>query len=573
MFCEKCGSAIAEGESVCSTCGAPVGVQPQFDTPEESTRLQDFAPQFDSQPQDFAPQFDTQPQDFAPQFDTQPQDFAPQFEGQTVGAQQPKKRMNKKLKIALFAGGGVLIAGLIVLLVLLLNRKPSMAELEKNSFHQALESFSDGMKFEDATYTVKLEPGQYLIDFAQTQNIDLSWLENVNVEFTSDTSSDRAGYRAALSLNGTQIGVISALMDLNSDKLMISADGLSDYIGEMDLNGTGMSAVGMVKAIDNPKTIKLIEKYYDIIFDSIENVKESSGDFTAGGVSQKCRILTADISMRQALGIVKKILTEAIDDPDFKDLLSSMYNTGVFGSYNSFDEMYEEVRDGIRNALDSVSNVSDGASDTTLFTLVDYVSDKTIIGRTIKVYFSSGQPIQITFGNAKSGDKFGTELSVNGKTYLSGSGTCSGSTLNGELMIYGGDTQLASLKLYNFDYDTNEGGVEISLTKSAWEMITRDSTLASALAIGSVRIDKTGDTSVINIMAGNERVLKATLTKRGKEAVNIDSTLKRTDINEWPHTVSIEELYDRLKKAGVPDEMLISLLVGVSNRADDMYNH
>ena len=588
MFCENCGSAVAENERFCGNCGAPL--KAAASTPVQypsSAPAPDHvsypsavpAPNPVSYPSS-APSHDpvsypsaapaTYPTAYPTAAPAQQQGYMPQFY-QQAPAPKPKK---KALAIVIACIAFVLVAAIVTGAVLLFAPK-SMAALEKESFSKAISAFNEFTNIEsflkDGSYSIELEPGDYLLDMISNDNVDLSWLEKVGVDFTVSTNDDERGYEAKLTINGTEITTLDAIADVDSKMLTFMLEGLSDSVGLYDLsdNNTSSASFGVLAAqIDMSKALKVLVKYYDIALDYLNGAEESNGTFEAGGVVQSCKIYTADLSERQLDEIAKKILESAIDDADVKDVVISLYDAGLLdqnNNYSSSSEYYEDFRDGLRDSLDDVNDRLTSDSDDTALTLVDYVSGNEIVGRKVITYSNGAKNTEFVFGNSHDGNKFGTVFSVNGTACLMGSGTMNGTKLNGKMTLYYSDSdEIGTIELVDYDYGKNEGEVDFSLSKNGWYALTGNSSTSRDLSLSTLKITFGDSENTFDFVIGNESLLKTTVTKGRSQKIKIDDSLPKVDYDDWPDTLDKDELIDRLEDAGVPDSLTKQIRSGIN---------
>ena len=518
MFCENCGSAVAENERFCGNCGAPV----------------------------------------APPF--QQQGFAPQF-NQTA----PAPKSKKKAGVVIIACVAVVLVAAIVVGAIMMFAPKSMAALEKESFRKMISSFVsftniDSM-MKDSAYSIEVEPGDYLIDMIGGSSVDLSWLDTVGLDVATNISDKEYGYEAKLSLNGKEIATIDAVFDVDKKIMKLMLDGLSDSVCVYDMSESVSSvSIGVLASrVDVNKAVKVLEKYYDMALEYLKDATDSKGTFDAGGVVQSCKIYTADLSEKQLKELAQKILESALNDSDIKDIVDSLYDAGMLDQYNNYSgssEFYEDFQENIREALDNLKDEMSDASDDTAFTLVDYVSGNEIIGRKIITYSDGSKDNEIVFGNAHDGNKFGTVVSVNGTDYLVGSGTQNGTKINGEMHVYSdGSDEIVTIGFVDYDYSKDAGEIDLSLSKEGWYLLTHNSSTSRDLSLSTLKITMGGNTETLDFVIGNESLFKATISKGNSRKIKIDNKLPQVDYNDWADTLDTSELLERLEDAGVPDSL------------------
>ena len=578
MFCEKCGAMITDGERFCGNCGAPVDLS------------QHAAPQQQNTPQETVMQNNTQPYGAQPyvlqQYGDQQYTGQPygdqQYAGQQYGGQQfsyqpeaPKKKgLGKKGLIGIIAAAVVLVVGGFLAFALatglFLPPAAKLHRIEKKALHSAISTYDDNIgktaSQDKGAVSIDIEAGEYLKTFASSQGVDLSWLNNLTLDYAVDTSSNVPGAQAKFSLNNVELAAFKVFVDTNANQILMGADGLSDCYAAMDMDdlGYGYSNLSEMMAAsgDSEEGLKLVEKYFGLAVDTIDKVETSKGSITANGVTQNCTVYTTQFTDRMAVNMGKKVLTTARDDKELKKyleknypLLTSYIAAGRSGDMQTFDEFYANFITEIDEGLDSLDQSEMNIKDEVLFTMEEYVSGSKIIG--IKITTNYGQ--SMFFGVAENGKNFGIEMTALGQTYLTGSGTKNGSRVSGDLHVFDDGTALADIKLTDFDAKKCEGTMEISLSTEVWDELVSSSSTASILSNASMKIDFESNKTVIDILFMGQSAVKATIKEGKKETLKPDSSMPTVDVDEWAQTLDTSVLVERLRNAGVPEMYLSSL--------------
>lgn len=577
MFCENCGTRLGDGELFCSNCGARVNAAPQNPAPAVNS-----APQYNPAPQQpYAPQEQVYA---APQ-----QTYAPQFGAQNEP--KPKKKKSKK-PIIISAVALVLVAAFVVVAFatgLFGGGDKVVAGMEKKSLHNAIDTFHEIVDVkaltEGGTYTLSLEPGEYLKSLMSSQGLDLSWLSGASVEFATDHKDGAFAASVGLSLNGTRIADLNAVVDMDNGLLLLNLGDLADgyvsfsidsltsslsnalsglNLGSFDLDEISPMLSGSLPDIDIEKVLTLIEKYYVIAFNALDDPVESSGTFSANGVSQSCTVYTMTITQKSVYQVAKKVLESVVDDAEIKALLRDFYPMiqeylAGYADYldfdvNDFESVYSYLRNILKSYLDQFDSVAGEVSDETLAVIEDYAADGAIVGRRITV---GGH--EILFGNAHDGDRYGTEFAVDGVCYLLGSGTSKGSVLNGELQILSRNTYLATVKVIDFDYSKNTGSFEIQISSGAANALGVDSTVSAVLSALTFKINFTESQMTFDVDIAGQSALKASLTQSDARSLSFSMSGEQKDIQSWASSINLTELLNRLKSAGIPAEYFSSL--------------
>lgn len=601
MFCGKCGHQMPDGQRFCDNCGAPTDLSPsetmkQSDMPEntndfdyryeseetqvlggqnvpqdmygseETQVLSDYnAPQPNaSQPPYMPPQQAYTPQQPInnPQQPYNPQGYMPQYGYQPA---QPQKKSKKPLVIGIIAAVVVLcvVLGALFLPKLFMSDKDRMHSLEKEAVHEALNTYKNAVEesgLQKGTVALDIEPGQYLADLAKNQGVDISWLKKAKITTTTDSKDNVNASRVRLSLNDTEVACLDLLTDSKTNTSLIGLDGLAPGYGKIDQNAIRTAITGLT-SIDNEKATALIEKYFAMAVDSIENVKKTSEEITAAGVTEKVTVYTATISERQSLEIGKKVLTAALDDAEVKAFLekaypalSSMVSTGSSG----FEEFYQNYQNSINDQLRDITEQLTGASDDAVMLLTEYVSHDKITGIKVSMPQEGSEYSAVL---ALKGTDFGAQVTVNGETVVTGtgSGNIFTASVNGDFRVYVNGSVYANIKLTDYNLKEFKGTVEISLTKDAWSYIVTDSSTAAMLSTASLKIDMAKEKSTLDVVVAGQSFVKASVTKSEPEKLSFDTNVDSVDASEWSQTINYSELMKRLVDAGVPADFIRSM--------------
>lgn len=551
MFCEKCGSRLVDGEPFCGNCGAPAGAPPQN---AAATTVQP-------------------PVSAAPAAEAV-SDYAPSFE-----PKQPKPKMSKKKKKAIIISCVAVVAAVGIFLAIAFATGLFKSDKDKfedtvmsttgNTLGKVREVIHSDFIQDGGSFTLEVEPGPMLSSIESYTKVDLSWVESVSLDVTTDNTGGRTAASAVLNLNGQKITDLNLQIDPDSGKILVGADGLSDKYGEIDLSALGdfgksfESMETVLSELDEytetmDDMLGLVEKYVEKLVDAIDDVDRSSGSINANGVSQDCTTYTIDITMGTVINVEKTMIEAMLNDGDFKDVMRTTFEmqTSSYGYDFDFDEYYEMFRKQMEYSLEQLDMSAQYVDkDMSLGTIVIYADGDDVIGIRVKTNASAMMPdsIEFFFGLARSGGRFGVELSYNGTPYIVGGGSKSGDALTGDIVISDGDYELATIKLIDFDLDDMTGGIEISLPRDTWKKLV-GSDMASALANFSLRINLGGSGTSFDLLAGGVSALKVTATRREKQSIALDENVTSTDIQSWMKSLSPDTLVSRLRSAGVPDQ-------------------
>ncbi len=222
MFCPNCG-AEAEGGKFCAVCGSPLPIMPESAVRENPSGTPAPAPLPWEAPAEPGAQSYQAPQYTAPQYTEsqyqnaqygpgyqymEPQYTAPQPAGPEKMPEAGKKKVNPLPFILI--GGGVLLAGLAVLFILLFAKSPtgkvaaaaakSMAAVKKTEAGKV----ADELKKSEVKVSVDLESVlPYYMNYDGT----------VNVTFSDDMDAGKIFLELSLALKGKELADVGIYMD------------------------------------------------------------------------------------------------------------------------------------------------------------------------------------------------------------------------------------------------------------------------------------------------------------------------------------------------------------------------
>ena len=562
MFCEKCGQPLIDGERFCGNCGAPVAAaQPQqtYAQPEQTY----------AQPQQDYAQYQ---QEYA-----QYQPDAAQYGFQQQPEKKPRKPVNKK-RIAIIAGA---IVGCIAIFFAIAfatgmfkSDKDQVREVTTGTVHKALDFYNtmveEGVLEELGALSVQIEPGQALKMAASTQGIDLSWLNNVKIDTASSFDDGTISTDWRITVNGTEITTLNAVIDPVNGQILLGVDGLSNSIARYDFGMSGLGDMSsalsgevlnsILSEIDVNEVFEILEDYIGVALDALDDVEKSSGTITAAGVEGKCDVYTINISMKTVMNMEKELIEELIDDSRIKDLLEKIYpliSSSMGSMATDFDTFYDQFVSQMEAGLKTFDQAYESASDETMMTIVEYIDGDDLVG----VRATSGSSGDIFFGFADGGDKFGVEATIAGKTYVTGTGSKDGDSLTGDIKLvndYTGETFL-TIKLKDYDYKAGEGTIEIPVPTALVENSNLDAQTKSLLQSAALRIVIQDKSVSFDVVAAGVSAVKVTFGQTAQKPASLDSNKSVVEMSSWMQTLNLDTIAERLRAAGMPQNLLDKL--------------
>ena len=472
MFCSNCGKEVPEGTKFCGFCGTPIASEA---AKEAESSVQETAAEAAS----------TAPASATEAASTAQAAAAEAINVAQVGAwdvpqggQEPEKPKKK-------GKGGVIAAILVAVAALAavigglflfagknfentihktfdkpkdyytyVEKKNITAMKESATSGQVQKVFEQLKKTEGGTtetVTLKLgSRGKEYAALATSAGVDLSWLESAGVQYSLIMQDTRISAELTPILNNVKILKAAILMDVQAGKLYaglpelagqyfcISAGDDYDFEEIQEQMGKVFEIYGkMLDSYPDADTMeKLVNKYYDIVMENIEEVVKTKATIEAGDISEECTLLTIELKGKDISKILKAVMTELKDDEDVKEMLFSFFESfkEVDEEING-EEMYNKFRESIDKALE---DLDEEGIDIDKLVFENYVDKKgTIVARTITAKHED-ETMEVKVAWLSKDDKRGFELSAKGDDdviTIVGNGTEKGGKFNGEFVL------------------------------------------------------------------------------------------------------------------------------------------
>ncbi len=505
MFCRQCGNKCEDGELFCGNCGTPLtqtedasaAAQQAADSAQAQTEefVQQQGARAEEIPQYAAPQY-TEPQNSAPQYNA-PQYGAPQYGVPQYGApqqqygaqpqmngfyaapQQPvkaKKKTGKKVLISIVSVLAVL--ALLVGLAFVVFPKQSKSifakifysdeknfkmiesdEIDEKAADIAdafskLQTYASGDKQAITNLSVKAGIESYIFDLItqqMDQSIDLDWLSEIGIDFSTNTEDDINAGLVKISLSGGEALTVDYRVDAENGKLYLAIPDLSDKYIELDASTlTGMfsgmfnsnsfdfgfdddaddeeddyfgdfssgldfgsygeqaklasqAVVKLLSSIPSEKVETLASRYGKIIVDEIKKVEKESETLEIGDVSEELTAYVATISEKDSINIRRAVLKAMKDDKDIKEIVEDIKDTltefvDMMNGYESYVDPYDQLIEGIESSLENLKDEEEYATDDTAIVYTVWVdAEGEVKGHSIDVPDYSGDLVNAMY--------------------------------------------------------------------------------------------------------------------------------------------------------------------------------
>lgn len=537
MFCQKCGKLIEDGQSFCPECGTPVG--------NASTN--------NKMPS----------------------------EGKNGG-----KKNGKKIAIISICAAVLVIAS-VVCAVFAFGKKKGpnrknmtpeeyFSDVEMTEVKATAKSLASVLDETDTSVSdfesgkVTLSLGDTLLDMlaaASDVGVDLGFLKDIGVDYSSSITDDGTAASAAVTLNDVHITDVNIYTDNATGKVYINIPSVTDAYLVFDISDiesgvspqmTLPSNISDVSELipSGEKLEKAIIKYAGIIIDGITKVEKTEETITVGEKSADVTVLRATIDSEVTSQIAAGLAEALKADDEVKEYFRSLYDT--FGDdYTSFDDAYADFI----STLESHASDDTDDGDALIYTVM---TDKNgeICGRSLMPE-DAREGFEYKIVSDKDTFVFeawlGSEYGSDGLITLSGSGKTSAKKLSADFTISVGSEEAVSVTLTDLDTSGGVSGkVDITLGRELSSVIPSGTKISLDLGVGKKASKISADMSVLGASfvgvtfetGGSAEDIPLFDTARAEMASDAD------DILSWLLSGDYEGLLTNLSTAGVPDEII-----------------
>lgn len=469
------------------------------------------------------------------------------------------------------------------------NTAKEMANSAASAYEQIVANINTYDRSMSADVDVELtEAGRNMLSLAGLAGVDLSWLEGGNVTFSGGVKNNVWNGSAGFGLNGKDI--LSGLLifdlekqeayfqipELNKDYIGLAEDELDYYfdmddddIEEMVENSQRLEAI--VKALPNgSKVEKLVEKYMNIVFENLDDVKMGTKTLRAEGITQDCTQLKVEIDEDDAKACVKAVLKEMEKDKDIKAIIEDVAKA----CEEDPDDAYEYFLDAIDAALDEISEYGVDFQEGILTVWVD--GSGNVVGRSWETEDYWGDVTELKWIMPKQGSKFGYKLSYTeyGEEFsVVGQGKKSGSKLSGDFAVNYNGTAIVEVAVKDFNTQkAKEGFINgeftVTMAPGISSMMDYYSYAASMLMDAEIVIDAetSADKAKVEVTLNYQGEKAAVITADAKmdkgtsvsapKEKNVIYVEEYSDFEDWLEGVDYGKFVKNLDKMGLPDFIL-----------------
>lgn len=453
-----------------------------------------------------------------------------------------------------------------------------------------------------------------MLSDATGADIDMDWINGMVFRVNGNSKEGLSNGNVALEIGGQTILDLAFFLDMDAASLILGLQNLTDEYIELDLNemisgssydepyyddyndpvasssSPDLSSISallsdeeLVKALPTEKELNnLLNKYFAIIVESIDEVETSSETLDAGDLSQKVTAIEVKIDREAAAKITEAVLNALADDEEIETIIKNVAKVLEDKDLiDDADEVYDEFKDGIDEALDELEdddfedNIEEGyyVSDNTLV-ITSYVDGShNLIGceieSTTDVYYDGEKRDSyeqtISFATVTKGSNFATEIDL-GEVVIEGEGNQKFGKVNAEytLEVDGEEMCVLTVSDLKMGVDSISGKLVLKPSDEIWEAMRVDD-MIKALDLGlslDLSISKNKSSVTIDVLSDDEIFAGIEVnseTQKPQKVTMPDADYDMDEAQDWLESMDFDKLIDALEKAGLPDDLVESL--------------
>ncbi len=578
MFCIKCGNKLNDGDKFCEKCGTPIDEPVAQATVETAinTEADSVAAEVIPEPVPVAVDADVVPQDEAePILESVAEPVVEPEVNVEPAPKKAKKKMTKKKKftilgivaalVAVIATGSILFWDYVENFVVKTVSSPQqyyqfveeknvneLSETIGSAFGQLNEVFAKeaaaGAKTE-----ISVQLGDVIIDaLVKESGVDkaqLAWASNFGITANSSSKDGATSSNMALNINNKPIINIELVMKLEDMSYYIRIPELNNEyllfkLPEMADDMAVLTSLDFSEILPDEKTVTtIVSKYLTTVINAIDDVEQERVTVEANGVEQSCTELTVTIDENSVVDVIEAVLKEFKDDKEIKGVIKNFYiAVNPDSSDKEFNDMYDEILDGIDDVLKETKSLKQGLGDFEI-ELVTWVDSKgEAIGREFKMDGFDGE---IRYLSTHNGSDVGMEgifeYDGAGFEYI-GSGKIKGTKMAGniELFVVDDEEKISFVNIAIKDYDVDliednyvNGTFTVTFSKDACDEMTKSGEVPAEL----VKYLRNGAIELAVTSSDGKGTLKLTILYDSKVVISV--SLASTE--QTPANVSIPE--------------------------------
>lgn len=582
MFCKKCGQPMDEGAKFCKNCGTPVEIPQTEEAPaNESEPVAAPVDSLSNQVENEVPKAPAadevnavdqngqyaQPTDqsdgaaygqYAQPID-QPDGAAYGQFSQNDGQTTAKKKSKKGIIIAAVAVFAALAVALGVFVVPSLFAGSPKNQLKKmgmdsiKAMTAALDKSGERLDTGFST-NAKIIPGEGLLALLDASGYTIS----PDVYLGINQSSSKDGTSAIVTLGNKNGELINAktMLDNESGNMYLSIPQINTKVLEIPVNQTSELTEDLNDTVnikylfpDSDAFNIFLSDSYEIFVDGVGEVISKSDNLVVGDITQKCTMLSADVTQRELIDIIIEIVENSKDDEEFTEFMNTVLSDIDLSKADA--KNYDELADKIIEELNGTEPTDDVVFKFSVWT----ENGRDAAG--VKIDVDNGYFYYTALSN---GNEWAFDLGMvaGDSLTVSGNGTKNGNMIDGSATVSYNDDELLGLDLVNVDEQSGDGSYTVYI-KDGIKNIAKgvDSSVLTIIKTAKIEINKSkaseGERILVTVYgAGTELLTVDGVVVDGTNTtIAIPEGQKETDLEKWGQSTDVYYLLGLMSKIGL----------------------
>lgn len=454
---------------------------------------------------------------------------------------------------------------------------------------------------------ISIEMGEQLQTMLATMlATDFSWLDKISLYVNAYNNEQSLGADAELGLNDEKLLGVNIAADVDANKLYMLLPELSaNYLGfsleeyedmmydsyygyygseysMSEMMNLFKESADITSYCEDGKTIKeFVERYSNILYSDVKNIVKTKETLEVGGISQECTVLTSNLTAKELVELLQKVLEEVKNDQEIKKIVETfiadmrkMDTSGEFDEDLSYEAFVEEITSAQEELASALEDVEE--TDTVLTNSIYVGKEDKIVGRKLVGKEDGEDVFTISFKRLENKKDFAMEFSYGDTSdviAVTGQGTLEDSKENGTYKLLVNDVSVCTVEVKDYDVKSAEKGYlkgkyVLSLENGFFQLADGQEELAALLSAYQLELscDMTKESSNMQLALlanGNEMISIGIKQEYGnedasgslpKDSDKVYNMLDESEVAEYLETVDWDVLVNKIEGLDIPDE-------------------
>lgn len=433
--------------------------------------------------------------------------------------------------------------------------------------------------------TARLVVGEDVLELLQEREIDIGFLNELELSFSGNVKDQKASLDLALSLADGDPFALAMILDSVSGNAFLSVPSVKEEYVQIgaDLTQTFGLPVTVTERLKEPTFAKelvevlpterevneLLDRYATILLDEVEVRKAEETTLTIEDVQQTCTALEIDITKDVLERIANAVLKEAEADEKLRGYLTRVQTfleeRGLIENTDLNAAFIQALEDGFDRADDMLKD----ATDKRAAVITTYVSQThRILGRRITT-----EKTDILVASVQKSNRYATKVSVKDRFSLVGSGTVRGNVKTGEYMLTVDGVDTMEIALTDVDFGKAAAGylngkVRFTPKRAMFERLglDREKAITAAFMNLSLEIgletDKVESHIELSLCKDEMAIIGVVIDMKNSRGETVElpenavELADREAVEAWLDSFKGETVLDKLQNAGLPQEVV-----------------